>query len=248
MMHTEYGQVFRDVRAVDKYEREVYAPDTYASVVSARQRGYLRRLVRCTFTDRRAVQHDFACGTGRAVGMLTGLVRAAHGYDPSPEMLDRARAAGLRAEWHTIAATGPVPEPATVEGPAIVTMFRLVLNVPDHVRHRAFGFAARALPEPGAGLLVVENHGNPLSLRHLAARRRAGQRWFAELSHGHVRRLLAAHGFTVVATRGFAFLPRAAYRRAWLRPVARRVDDLLCRIGWLSRFAVDVLYVARRTG
>ncbi len=248
MTHIEYSDVFRDTRAVDKYEQEVYAPDTYASVVSARQRLYLRRLVRCAFTDRRAVQHDFACGTGRAVRMLAGLVRAAHGYDPSPEMLDRARAAGVRAEWHTIPATGPVPEPATVEIPAIVTMFRLVLNVPDYVRRRAFTFAARALPDAGSGLLVVENHGNATSLRHLAARRRRGQRWFSELSHAQVRRLLGEHGFTVVAMRGFAFLPAAAYRRAWLRPVARRLDDLLCRMGWLSRFAIDVLYVARREG
>jgi SAM-dependent methyltransferase len=248
MTHLEYSQVFRDTAAVDKYDRVVYAPDTYASVVSARQRLYLRRLVRCAFTDRRPVQHDFACGTGRAVRMLAGLVRGAHGYDPSPEMLDRARLCGVRAQWHPIHATGPVPEPATVDGPAIVTMFRLLLNVPDYVRHRALAFAARALPDAGAGLLVVENHGNAMSLRHLVSRRHAGRRWFTELSHRHVRRLLAAHGFTVVAVRGFGYLPAAAYRRAWLRPVARRLDDLLCRAGWLSRFAIDVLYVARREG
>jgi len=245
-MHTEYSAVFRDTRAVDKYEREVYAPDTYASAVSARQRRYLRRLVRRAFPGDRPVQHDFACGTGRAVRMLDGLVRAAHGYDPSPEMLERARSAAPDAEWHTIEATGPDPQPATVDGPALVTMFRLLLNVPDEVRHRALAFAARALPDAGAGLLVVENHGNRTSLRHLAAGRRVGQRWFAELSHAEVTRLLAAHGFTVLTRRGFAHLPAGAYRRSWLRPVTRWLDDLLCRLGWLSRFATDVLYVARR--
>ena len=176
MTHLEYSHFFRDTAAVDKYERVVYAPDTHASVVSARQRVYLRRLVRCAFTDRRPVQHDFACGTGRAVRMLAGLVRGAHGYDPSPEMLDRARLAGVRAQWHPIEATGPVPEPATVEGPAIVTMFRLLLNVPDYVRHRALAFAARVLPDAGAGLLVLENHGNRASLRHLLAGRHRHER------------------------------------------------------------------------
>jgi len=244
-MHTEYSQVFRDRRAVEKYDREVYAPGSYASAISERQRAYLRRLIPRAFPDRRPVQHDFACGTGRAVRLLTGLVRAAHGYDPSPEMLDRARDGGLFGDWHEIPATGPIARPATVDGPAVVTVFRLLLNVSDEVRHRALAFAERVLPDAGAGLLIVENHGNAASLRHLRARRRADDPWFAELSHRQVAKLLAAHGFTVVTRHGFAFLPRAAYRAPWHR-LARRLDDLLCRSGWLSRFATDVLYVARR--
>jgi SAM-dependent methyltransferase len=245
-MHTEYSRVFRDDRAVRKYEQVVYAPDSYSSAVSARQRAYLRRLVARAFPDWRPVQHDFACGTGRAVRLLHGMVRAAHGYDPSPAMLDRARAAGLFAQWHEIAESGPVPEPATVDGPAIVTVLRLLLNVSDEVRHRAIAFAAGVLLDAGAGLLVVENHGNPASLRHLRARRHAGDPWFAELSHAQVAMLLTEYGFTIVARHGFALFPQGAYRRRLLRPVARRLDDLLCRVGWFSRYATDVLYVAQR--
>jgi len=245
-MHTEYSQVFRDSRAVEKYDRVVYAPGSYASAISERQRRYLRRVIPRAFPDRRPVQHDFACGTGRGVRLLHGLVRAAHGYDPSPEMLDRARDSGLFAQWHEIPPTGPVPEPATVDGPAVVTVFRLLLNVSDEVRHRALAFAARVLPDADAGLLVVENHGNAASLRHFRAGRRAGDPWFAELSHRKVADLLAAHGFTIVARYGCGLLPRTAYRRPWLRPVARRLDDRLCRLDWFSRFATDVLYVARR--
>ena len=58
--------------------------------------------------------------------------------------------------------------------------------------------------------------------------------------------LLAAHGFRVVARHGCTLFPRAAYRVRALRPLVRRLDDLLCRAGWLSRYATDVLYVARR--
>jgi len=246
-MHTEYSQVFRDSRAVDRYENVVYAPDSYASAISERQRRWLHRLVNRRF-EVPPVQHDFACGTGRIVRMLTGLVRQAHGYDPSPEMLDRARAAEPGAHWHEIPATGPVPDPSTVDGPALVTAFRLLLNVSDEVRHRAVAFAARVLPDAGAGLLVVENHGNAGSLRHLLARRHHDNPWFAELSHRQVRDLLAAHGFTVVTRYGCTMFPRAAYRIRRLRPLVRRLDDLLCRAGWLAGFATDVLYVARRTG
>src|SRR4051794_36761394 len=136
-MRADYGQVFQDVRAVDKYEHEVYAPDSYSTAVSARQRRYLRRLVVRAFPDRRPVQHDFACGTGRGVKLLRGLVREAHGYDPAPAMLDRARMCGAPAQWHEIPADGPQPVPSTVDGPAIVTVFRLLLNVSDEVRERA---------------------------------------------------------------------------------------------------------------
>jgi len=247
-MHTGYSQVFRDSRNVDRYDRVVYAPDSYASAISARQKAYLRRVVARAYPAIRPVQHDFACGTGRAVRMLAGLVRAAHGYDPSPQMLDAARSVGPAAQWHEIATTGPVPEPATVDGPAIVTVFRLLLNVSDEVRHRAVAFAARVLPDAGAGLLVLENHGNRASLRHLLARRHRADRWFAELSHRQVAELLAAHGFTVVARHGCTMFPRAAYRIRRLRSLVRWLDDLLCRPGWLSRYATDVLYLAERTG
>jgi SAM-dependent methyltransferase len=217
-----------------------------SSAVSARQRSYLRDLARRAFPQRRAVQHDFACGTGRAIRLLHGAVRSAHGYDTSAAMLDRARAAKVQAELHEIPESGPLPAPATVDGPALVTVFRLLLNVPDDVRDRAVAFAARVLPDPAAGLLVVENHGNRDSLRHLGARRHAGDPWFAELSHVQVTRLLARHGFEIVERRGFAVCPPGAYRKGWLRPVARRLDDLATRLPWLAGVSTDVLYVARR--
>jgi hypothetical protein len=245
-MRTDYSQIFQDQRAVEKYEHVVYAPDTYSSRVHARQTAFLRRLVRGAFPQRRPVQHDFACGTGRGVRMLHGLVRAAHGYDTSTNMIDKARQAGIFAEWHEVAESGPVPVPAAVAGPAIVTVFRLLLNVPDRVRDRAVAFAAQALPTHRTGLLVLENHGNASSLRHLRHRRRAGNPWFTELSHQQVIELLARHGFRLVALHGFAFFPQGAYARRWLRPVVRVVDDVLCRLGWFSRYATDVLYVARR--
>ena len=245
-MRTDYAEVFQSEEAVEKYERVVYAPETYASAVSGRQRAFLRRLVRREFTARRPIQHDFACGTGRAIKLLHGVVRAAHGYDSSAQMLAKAREAGVYAKLHQVAEDGPVPEPATPDGPALVTVFRLLLNAPKDVRDRAIAFAARILPEADSGLLVVENHGNRSSLRHLRHRRHRGNAWFAELQHAEVEQLLARHGFEVIDRRGFAVFPAGAYRREWLRPVARRADDLATRSRRLSAVATDVLYVARR--
>jgi SAM-dependent methyltransferase len=245
-MRTDHTEIAGSPAAVDKPEPVVYARKSYPSIINSRQRDYLRRVIRSTYPVRRPVQHDFACGTGRAVRILSGLVREAHGYDTSPVMLERAAGMGLFAHWHEIKATGPIPEPATPEGPAIVTVFRLLVNVSEAVRDRAIEFAAEVLPTYASGLLVVENHGNAQSLRHLSRRRSAGKPWFDELSHHEVADLLARHGFTIVARHGFTMLPPRAYASRRPLPIVRRIDELLCRSTWLARYATNLLYVARR--
>lgn len=245
-MRTDYSEIFQNPAAVEKYQHEVYAPDSYASAVNRRQRRYLRGLVQRSFLVRRPVQHDFACGTGRAIRLLHGLVRAAHGYDTSQAMLDKAAEVGTFASLHRVEPEGPLPEPVPSTGPVIVTVFRTLLNADPPTRDRAIAFAARLLPHWGSGLLVVENHGNRSSLRHLRRHRHAGAPWFEELSHREVAELLAGHGFRVVERRGFALLPRGWYARAWLRRLASGVDWMAVRIPGLSRWLVNVLYVARR--
>jgi SAM-dependent methyltransferase len=245
-MRTDYTEIFQDAATVEKYEHVVYAPDSYSSAVNRRQREYLRGLAKRAFPYRRPVQHDFACGTGRAIRILHGLVRGAHGYDTSPAMLAKAAEVGAFAQLHRISAEGAA-DPVPTESPALVTVFRLLLNVDEAVRNRAIEFAAKALPHYDAGLLIVENHGNQASLRHLRHRRHDTSPWFAELSHEQVAELLDQHGFTVVEKRGFALFTQGWYGRRWLRPIASAIDDLVARTGVLSGRAVNVLYVARRT-
>jgi SAM-dependent methyltransferase len=239
---TDYTKVFQDAGAVEKYETVTYAPDSYASQINERQRDYLRALVRREFGPRSPVQHDFACGTGRAIRTLHGLVREAHGYDTSAEMMAKAAEVGSRAEWHRVPMDGPVPNPAPAGFPAIVTMFRLLLNVDDEVRDRALAFAAKALPAASSGLLVVENHGNAGSVRHLRARRHSGERWFAELSHAEVAKLFARHGFEIVERRGFSMITPSLHGN----PVARAADAAMRKLPGSDTYAVNVVYAARR--
>ncbi len=243
-MTTQYTEVFQDVDAVEKYETITYAPGSYASAINKRQKAYVRGLVQRRFGDRKPVQHDFACGTGRAIRTLHGLVRDAHGYDTSAEMMAKAADVGSRAHWHQVDPDGPVPTPVDAGTPAVVTMFRLLLNVDSSVRDRAIAFAAKALPDPDAGLLIVENHGSADSLRHLRSRRHAGRRWFAELSHAEVMTLLQRHGFELVERRGFSMVTQSWYDRAWLKPLAKAFDAVGTRV--LGRWAVNVVYVAKR--
>jgi SAM-dependent methyltransferase len=165
-MRADFTEIFQDEAAVEKYEHVVYAPDSYSSAINRRQRLYLRKLAKRAFPYRRPVQHDFACGTGRVIRLLHGLVRGAHGYDTSPAMLTKAGEMGAFAQLHLIPSGGEVPNPAPSDSPALVTVFRLLLNVDETMRNRAIAFAAKTLPHYDAGLLVVENHGNPQSLRH----------------------------------------------------------------------------------
>jgi predicted TPR repeat methyltransferase len=241
-MTTDYTKVFQDAEAVEKYETVTYAPDTYASQINERQRDYLRALVKREFGPRAPVQHDFACGTGRAIRTLHGMVREAHGYDTSAEMMAKAAAVGSHASWHQVPMDGPVPKPVEAGYPVIVTMFRLLLNVNEGVRDRALAFAAKALPNADAGLLVVENHGNADSVRHLRARRHSGERWFAELSHDEVHRLMARHGFEIVERRGFSMITPSLHDK----PVARAADAVMRRLPGADAYAVNVLYTARR--
>ena len=219
-MTTDYTKVFQDADAVEKYENITYAPDSYASQINDRQRDYLRTLVRREFGPRAPVQHDFACGTGRAIRTLHGLVREAHGYDTSAEMMAKAAEVGSRATGTRCRRTARCRSPVPAGLPAIVTMFRLLLNVDEAVRDRALAFAAKVLPTPTSGLLVVENHGNAGSLRHLRARRHRGERWFAELSHEQVDKLLDRHGFEIVERRGFSMLTPSLHGN----PLARAAD------------------------
>lgn len=246
-MRADYTEIFQDEATVEKYEHVVFAPDSYASAISRRQRFYLRGLVKRAFPYRRPVQHDFACGTGRAIRILHGLVRGAHGYDTSAAMLAKATELGSYAELHLVSATGDTPEPVATDSPTLVTIFRLLLNAEDNVRERAVAFAAKALRNYDAGLLVVENHGNRQSVRHLRHQRHAGSPWFAELDHVEIAELLDRHGFTIVERRGFALFSRGWYGNYWLRSMALFIDNIAARTGCFSRFAVNVLYVARRT-
>jgi hypothetical protein len=246
-MKEGYTEVFRSDRAAAKYDEVVYAPGTPAALVNARQRAFLRRLASTRFPGVKPVQHDFACGTGRAIESLQGVVGAAYGYDSSAEMISRARARGLAAEFRVVEAGGPVPEPVAAAAPALVTIFRLLLNVGPEVRERAIAFAAKALPDADSGLLVVENHGNSRSLRHLSGLRKRDHQWFNELSHREVAELFGRHGFAIESIHGFALVPHGAHRPRWLRPVARAADALGSRLRFLGPYSRCVLYVARRT-
>ncbi|HZE38050.1 MAG TPA: hypothetical protein VE172_04485 [Stackebrandtia sp.] len=242
-MPTNYTAVFQDPKAVEKYAEETYAAGTFSSQVSRRQEEWLRGFVTEAF-DTAPVHHDFACGTGRAMRMLEGVVAESHGYDTSEAMLSKARSIGTPGVLHHIGEIGGLPTSA--KRPAIVTMFRLLLNASPQVRDRALEFAAGMLPDADAGVLICENHGHSRSLRKLRKVLGRPGDWFRELSHPEVEGLFERHGFELATVQGFTLLTRGFYERPPFKWVAPAVDSALARSRWGTRYASDVLYVARR--
>ncbi|GIF63843.1 hypothetical protein Ais01nite_18780 [Asanoa ishikariensis] len=241
----DYANVFHDAAAAARYDKEVFAAGGWAAGVDRRQRSRLRRWVREAFGDARPTQHDFACGSGRSLAMFEGLTASAHGYDTSVTMLSRARARLPAAEFHLVE-DGVPATPAATGTPALVTLFRFLLNAPPEGRAAALDFAVRALPHRASGFVLVENHGPSGSLRALGRRRHRGERWFAELSHRDVGNLLERHGFTVIDRFGFGVAPAGAYRHGWSRPLARALDTAT-RLVPHAAVSTDVVYVARRS-
>ncbi|QSB06172.1 hypothetical protein [Natronoglycomyces albus] len=251
-MRTDYTQVFQDPVAVAKYAENTYAPGSFSSIVSRRQEKWLRGFVRSAF-PLAPVHHDFACGTGRAMRMIENEVVASHGYDTSEAMLAKARQLDSPGALHLIGESGPLPRRESIVGEhsdraALVTAFRILLNVDATVRDRVMKFAAEMLPDASSGFLILENHGNAASLRHLRAvfGRLDTRDWFSELSHACVRDLLDRHDFELVALQGFTMVTQGCYRNAPLAWMSRAVDRVATSSSLLSRLATDVMYVARR--
>ncbi|MEU6859068.1 class I SAM-dependent methyltransferase [Glycomyces sp. NPDC046736] len=242
-MASNYTEVFQDPTAVEKYAERTYAPGTFSSIVSGRQASWLRGFVPNAFASPPA-HHDFACGTGRVSRMLAGLVSVSHGYDTSEAMLQKGRELGTPGHAHLVRPGFAVPETETGRQ-ALVTAFRFVLNVDLHLRDQLMDFAAMALPDADAGLLLVENHGNATSLRHLRKTfgRLDASTWFQELSHTEMRELFDRHGFDLVGMQGFTLFTQGCYRAPWGLG-SKAADAVLASP--LSRWATDVVYIARR--
>lgn len=221
----------------DRYQE--FGVDRHTTVTDERQRRYLRSLLRRSFPVRRPVQHDFACGTGRAIRLLHGLVHTAHGYDFCEAVLARARTLGVPADLHLVPLTDPPPKPPPGHRPVVVTCAGFLATAEPPARDLALTFAAEALPHPESGVLVVEHHRRRgrRRLRHPDAR---------GLSHAELARLLARHGFRVTERRGFGLVPAAWYRWPTLRWAAFVVDGLALRLPSLAPWCATALYVARR--
>lgn len=185
---------------------------------------------------------DFACGTGRILSELVRLVPVVEGTDISPAMAERARS---RCPSTPIS-VGDIRHEGLLmhDSYDLVTAFRFVLNARETARRTVLS-RLHALLEPRSGWLILNNHGNSMSLRHLALRARPREADPQnELSDAQMRTLLGESGFRVTSAHGFGILPEVAYRSR-LAGLARGIDRVTADRHALRAVTIDRLYIAR---
>ena len=103
---------------------------------------------------------DFACGSGRILSFVEGLVSTAEGVDISTGM---AEVAQQRCTSATIRVGNILEDPGLLQPPYdIITCFRFLLNVENSIRRSSLRRLREVIRTPG-GLLLINIHGNSRS-------------------------------------------------------------------------------------
>jgi SAM-dependent methyltransferase len=238
-----YATRFRDKQEVIHYDSVEYSADSYASYIWKLQKPKLVEVI----TSHRAAAPcrllDFACGTGRILSFVEGLVDQIDGVDISPEMAEVAQTKCAKAK---IRVGDILTEPNLITGDYdFVTAFRYFLNAEEEMRFRVLTKLHEYL-QKRKGLLITNIHGNASSVRYaaLAYRRIVHGESHSQLSRSQVRRMFEETGFRIVAEYGFGVLPPLSYRTP-LSGVAKWVDAGAGRIRMLTPLSIDLLYICQ---
>jgi len=248
-MTISYSNRFQQKDAVNAYENQEYAVDSYSTSIWALQRPVLEKILKDFRQKRNGPVHllDFACGTGRVLSCLESLTDTAHGVDISQNMVALARRKCTRARLQV----GDIlTQPELLQKSYdVISCFRFILNVEPVLRRQVLG-RLRTVLQPD-GLLLVNIHGSSHSLRHPAIlwrrRRRADAKadvMLNEMSPAEAKQLLFENGFDIVQQFGFGLFPPTLYRTP-LRGLARAGDRLLAGENIWKNWAIDLLFVCR---
>lgn len=248
-----YSDRFAEPELADTYEREFGTGEFMASIAEL-ERDAVRDALESSQRTPFARHLDFACGTGRAIGYVEDFVGTTVGVDVSDSMLDRARAKFPSAQFLCVDAVAAPSVLGRLDRFDLATIWRFIAPADSELRHAAI--AAVAQVTSGGAVLLVNNNANRTSLRWVPLVIRSlvqGQPFpspqvdVGSISHRELCLLLRSAGFHVVTTRGICYLPDQLTRRlpswSWM-PVER----FLGRLNFASRYAVNQLLLARRTG
>ena len=211
------------------------------------ERKLLLRIVREHFPKYPASHLDFACGTGRILGLLSPIAASSTGVDVSASMLQVAR--------DTLAGVELVEADITRDDCLgdrrfdLITAFRLFPRAEPSLRRDAIVAIARHL-KPG-GLLIFNNHLNRHSLvrRIVVALGRSGSTREEEVNWGMSRheayQLAEMAGLEVAQEHSLAVLPftnRHMLRPSWL---LQALESTLGRVRLFAPLAQNLIFVCR---
>jgi SAM-dependent methyltransferase len=251
-----YRQAFVDNDEVEHYETLVYRAGSYDSWIWRMQSDYLAALLDRRFPDGIDRYLDFACGSGRVLALIAP--RAAHpvGVDVSRQMLavarERVPAATLEqrditrdSEGGTRDSAGATPDSEGAERFDLVTAFRFFLNAEPALRRDALRALHDRLKDDG--VLIVNLHGNPWSMRAVGAtvRRLVLREPINHLSLRAFTRLLGETGFEVQEWHGFGLMVARVFNTFGPR-LPEAAEALARRFPVLQHACVDLVVVCRR--
>jgi SAM-dependent methyltransferase len=240
--HGSYRQAFADDAYVDHYETRVYFEGSFDSWMWQMQSDYVAAVLDRRFPHGIDDYLDFACGSGRVLAMIAPRAAHAVGVDVSEKMLAVARE---RAPAATLEQRDITRESEAAERFAVVTAFRFFLNAEPGLRRDALR-ALHARLEDG-GLLIVNLHGNPWSLRSVGAtvRRLALREPINYLSLREFAALLHQTGFEIQEWRGFGLLPARAFKAFGPR-LPEAAEALTRRFPVLQRVCIELVLVCHK--
>jgi SAM-dependent methyltransferase len=242
---TPYRDQHLSVEAAAKYD-ELYSAGTFDDWLWQYEREYLARVIAKHLSPGGFRYLDFACGSGRVLGVLEGEAGFAVGLDLSIAMLQRAQG---RVRRSLLLCADPIASTCIGRGTFdLATAFRFFLNAESDLREGALRFLHRVLTEQG--LLVFNVHGNQWSPRLPAVifrRVLLRQRNVHHLSFRQVIRMLERNGFRIVEWAGFGLLTPKTYK-LFGRALGDRLQRLVQRFPRLERSCVDLVFVCRPVG
>lgn len=182
---------------------------------------------------------DFACGSGRVLATIAPRAADPVGVDVSDKMLAVAR---QRAPAATLEQRDITREPYAGEQFDLVTAFRFFLNAEPELRRDALRALHARLKHDG--VLIVNLHGNPWSMRAVGAtvRRLVLREPINYLSLRAFAKLLREAGFEIQEWRGFGLMVARVFNT--LGPTLPEAAEALARrFPVLQRFCVDLVVV-----
>ena len=237
-----YRQAFADDDEVEHYETRVYRAGSYDSWIWRLQSDYLAALLDRRFPDGIDRYLDFACGSGRVLSLIAPRAADPVGVDVSDRMLAiaRQRVPTATLEERDITRGSHEGEPFD-----LVTAFRFFLNAEPDLRQDALrALHARVKDD---GVLIVNLHGNPWSMRAVGAtvRRLVLREPINYLSLRAFTKLLDDAGFEIEEWHGFGLMIARVFNTLGPR-LPRAAEALARRFPVLQRACVDLVVVCRK--
>ena len=228
---------------------ELFSSLPHLAMVWSLERRLLLRIIAKHFPTSPPSHLDFACGTGRILGLLSPYTESSTGVDVSASMLQIAR--DTLADVELIETDITRDDCLGSRQFDLITAFRFFPRAEPPLRSDAIAVITRHL-KPG-GVLIFNNHMNRHSLvrRVVVALGRTNPAERQISTWGMSRReaydLASLAGLEVMAEHSLAALPFTD--RHMLRPsrLLEVTESILSRVGLFAPLARNLIYVCRPT-